>query len=411
MTTPDGPGPAAGRTGSFTGREWGLLLVLAAVQFCVVVDFVLIMPMAPLLLRALDVAPRAFGVLVSAYTLGAAAAGLLAANLMDRFDRKRALLVLLAGFGVGTLLCGLAAGYATLLAARLLAGVFGGVLAAVLFAIVGDEIRAERRGSAMGLVMGAFSAASVLGLPLGLSLATRAGWRAPFVWLAALIGLVWVAALLLLAPMRTHLAGGRPRSSYRELLAIAREPAAARAWLLTFAITTSGYVLLPFMSTYLVLNAGLPERRLDLVYLAGGLATIVTGPLLFGPLADRFGAARVFGWAALASAAPIVVVTNLPPSPMWLILAVTTLMMVTMSGRMICATSLVTGVVAPSRRGRFMSLNSAVQHGAGAVASAAAGLVIGGASGGAITNFGVLGAASVGATVAAIVIARGLRGR
>src|SRR3712207_8660303 len=45
---------------------------------------------------------------------------------------------------------------------------------------------------------------------------------------------------------------------------------------------------------------------------AGGLATIVTGPLLWGPLADRFGHARVFAATALLSIIPIAAITNLP---------------------------------------------------------------------------------------------------
>ncbi|HEX5869832.1 MAG TPA: MFS transporter, partial [Longimicrobium sp.] len=114
----------AGRIKSnvFTRREWLLLLVLTAVQFCHILDFVLMMPLAPMLMRSLHVSAREFGLLVSAYTFAAAASGLLAAAFMDRYDRKRMLLFLLAGFGVGTLLCGLVDDYWLLMAARVVAG-------------------------------------------------------------------------------------------------------------------------------------------------------------------------------------------------------------------------------------------------------------------------------------------------
>ena len=47
---------------------------------------------------------------------------------MDRFGRKAAFLTLYAGFLLGTLFCGLAPGFHTLLLARVITGGFGGLL-------------------------------------------------------------------------------------------------------------------------------------------------------------------------------------------------------------------------------------------------------------------------------------------
>jgi predicted MFS family arabinose efflux permease len=72
--------------------ELRLLLVLAAVQFTHVVDFMIMMPLGPQFMRLFGIDPRQFGFLVSAYTFAAAASGFLAAFRIDRADRKRALL-------------------------------------------------------------------------------------------------------------------------------------------------------------------------------------------------------------------------------------------------------------------------------------------------------------------------------
>lgn len=397
-------------TNVFTPREWLLLLVLTAVQFCHILDFVILMPLAPMLMRSLHVSPSEFGLLVSAYTFSAAASGLVAAAYMDRFDRKRMLLFLLAGFGLGTLLCGMVESYWLLMAARVATGAFGGVLAGVVFAIVGDQIRPERRGTAMGVIMGAFSAASVLGLPFGLWLAERFAWEMPFLMLAAITGVVFVIGLLALPPMGAHLVhrGGEGRV-FRELWQVAREPIHLRAFVLTTAIMFSAFSVVPFLAPYLTTNAGMPESRLDTMYLFGGLATLVTGPLLWGPLADRFGHARVFALTAMLSIVPIAAVTNLPRSPLPVILAVTTAMMVMASGRMISATALITGVVDPRRRGSFMSLNSSVQQGAAGAASFLAGLLIGGGQGRPLTGYSTVGAGAIAASLVSLVLLRGLR--
>ncbi|HEY0023740.1 MAG TPA: MFS transporter [Longimicrobium sp.] len=398
-------------TGAFTGREWGLLGILLAVQFCHILDFVLIMPLGPMLMRSLDASAKEFGLLVSAYTFSAAITGLVASAYMDRFDRKRMLMVLLAGFGVGTLLCGLVDSYGPLMAARVVAGGFGGVLAGVVFAIVGDQIRPERRATAMGVVMGGFSAASVLGLPFGLSLAEATGWQTPFLVLAGVTGVILVLGTWLLPPMNAHLAHRREGNVFRDLVQVARDPEHVKAFTLTTAIMFSAFTVVPFLSPYLVGNVGMAENKLDLIYFAGGLATLVTGPALFGPLADRYGHARVFAWVAVGSILPIAVVTNLPVSPLWVILTVTTLMMIMASGRMISATALVTGVVHPARRGSFMSLNSSVQQGAAGLAASVGGLMIagGGGSNAPITGYPAVGALAIAATLTTILLVRRLR--
>src|SRR5947209_5774301 len=107
------------------GSEWLLLLVLAAVQFTHLIDFMIMMPLGPRYLRELDIGPRQFGLLVAAYGFSACLSGLLAASRIDRYDRKRALLFLYAGFTAGTLLCAVAGSFGLLLAGRAVAGAFG----------------------------------------------------------------------------------------------------------------------------------------------------------------------------------------------------------------------------------------------------------------------------------------------
>ena len=96
-------GPA--RPTRITPAEWGLLLVLAAIQFTHILDFVIVIPLGPEFKTSLSVTSQQFAWMVSAYGFGASASGLLASWFLDRFDRKRSLLVLYIGFTVGTLLC------------------------------------------------------------------------------------------------------------------------------------------------------------------------------------------------------------------------------------------------------------------------------------------------------------------
>src|SRR4051794_38134771 len=115
---------------ALSAAQWLLLFVLAAVQFTHIVDFLVLMPLATHLQAGLGLGTRAFGLLVSVYGFAASGAGLVLARWLDRFDRKPALLLLYAGFTLGTFVCAVAPGYPVLLAGRAIAGAFGGIVAA-----------------------------------------------------------------------------------------------------------------------------------------------------------------------------------------------------------------------------------------------------------------------------------------
>src|SRR5262245_41829694 len=127
--------------------DWTLLILLAAVQFTNVLDFMIVMPLGPPYMDEMHLSPSQFGWVASAYGYAAAASGLLAAMFMDRFDRKRSLLFIYAGFIVATLFCGAANNYSLLLVGRALAGAFGGIMGAAVLSIVGDSFHDSRRGT------------------------------------------------------------------------------------------------------------------------------------------------------------------------------------------------------------------------------------------------------------------------
>ena len=98
--------------------ERTLLLLLAAVQFTHILDFMVMMPLGQQLMRELTISPAQFSHLVAAYTISAGIVGFVTAPFMDRHDRKKILLVVYAGFMLGTLACGLAHDATQLLIAR-----------------------------------------------------------------------------------------------------------------------------------------------------------------------------------------------------------------------------------------------------------------------------------------------------
>jgi predicted MFS family arabinose efflux permease len=401
------PGRAQGdQSPHLSAREWLLLLILAAVQFTHIVDFMIVMPLGPVYQEEMGLSPQQFGLVVAAYTVSAGLASLLAARFLDRFDRKTALLFLYAGFTAGTLLCALAPDFLLLLAARTIAGAFGGVAAAVVLAIIGDAFPDSRRGTATGVVMTAFSVASIAGVPLGLLLAAQLDWHAPFAVLAGLGALVLVLAAVVLPPLRGHL-GRPPRPGIDwTLLTDANH---LRAFALMMGLVFVSFMIAPYLATFLKFNVGLSQDDLALMYLFGGLATLVTLTPV-GRLSDRFGKLRVFRLLALAMIVPIALTTNLSAEvSLAAVLTLTTVYFIVASARMVPAMAMITASTTPQKRGSFMSLNAAVQHLASGLATAVGGALLTQPDGAPIAGFPLLGVLACGATILTVWLAARLR--
>lgn len=341
-------------------RERGILMTLVAVQFMSIVDFMMIMPLGPQLMRTMSLEPREFGVVVSAYTVAAGVAGLVASSLIDRFDRRHAFVTLYFGFLVGTFLCGVAPSYFWLVLARVLTGTFGGILGGVTHAIVGDTFPEERRGRAMGALMMGFSFASVAGVPIGIAIGTHYTWHATFLLLAG-VGLPLLPlAARVLPPLRAHIVA-LPHSPLRTALATFTERTHLAAFGLMVTVMVSSFAVVPFLSTYVVVNVGMSEKSLPWLYMVGGSCTLLTSPLI-GRLADRWGKFVVFRLMIPFSAAAMLLITVIPRGQILLSIIAAAILMVFNSGRMIAGMALITGSVAPARRGGFMSANASVQH-------------------------------------------------
>jgi predicted MFS family arabinose efflux permease len=343
-----------------------------AVQFTHVLDFMIMMPLGSHLMRVFQISPAQFSYLVAAYGIAAALTGFAGGFVLDRFDRKQALLTLYAGFGLATLACALAPTYETLLIARFAAGACGGVASSVITAMVGDLIPPARRGRAMGNVMVAFPIASVMGVPIGLVLAEHFEWHAPFFLIASLSVLVLALGSKALPRLRPQHVPSHP---WIQMKAILSDPIHQRGFIMSAALVFAGGIVIPFFAPTLVANVGLTEAQLPFVYLVAGLCTIVTTPII-GRLSDRYDKLHVLGWLSLAAAVVVLVLTSLPRASLAVALTVSALFMVTMSGRFAPAMAMVTNAIGPRYRGGFMSVNSAVQQASSGLANLAAGLIV-----------------------------------
>jgi len=393
---------------SMTPRRENLLLwTLAGLQFTHILDFMIMMPLGPQFTQLFGITDAQFGVLVSAYTFAAGASGLLASSYIDRFGRKRLLLVLYSLFALATLACGLAPTYAALMAARIAAGLFGGVLWALSQTIVADVIPFERRGRAMGIVMTAFSVSTVAGVPLGLFAATHFSWHAPFFGIAALCAVVLLFMALTLPRLDQHVHQARGHSALGRIRLVLVDRNHLWAFLFSTLLMFAGFTVIPYITLYTQSTAGLRPEHIPYIYLCGGSATLLSSRW-FGRATDRFGKLPTFRIMAVLVVLPLVAMTLVRGVPVWAVICVSTLFFVGMNGRMIPGMAILTAAANPQLRGTFMTLNSAVQSAAMGLAALVGGLLISRDAQGMVQNYWHAAALGALASLCALVLVRKL---
>ena len=351
------------------------------------------MPLGPEFISELNINTHQFGLLLSSYTFAAAIAGIFATYYVDRFERRQLLLSLYACFIVATLACGLAPSYETLFIARASAGAFGGILGSLVQTIVADSIPFERRGKALGTVMAAFSVSTVAGVPLSLFLAhhiTFLGWRAPFFFIALISVLILYLGYRNIPKIAGHLDHVHVGSRMSQILKILLAHQHIKAFIFMAFIMITGFSVIPYIALYLTSNVGINSSYISLIYLCGGVATLMSSRFI-GHMADQYGKVKVFRFLAVVSLVPLLVTTNLPVTPLWLVLINSTAFFILVSGRMIPAMAMVSQVVENKIRGTFMSLIGSVQMFASGIATVLAGMVVTIGADGKMEHYNIVG--------------------
>ncbi|MDG0856145.1 MFS transporter [Roseateles puraquae] len=402
-SAPASAATAAGAPPSLTRYQRFVTALLTLLQFAVILDFMIMSPLGAMIMPAMGMTAQQFGMVVSAYAFSAGLSGLLTAGFADRFDRKRLLLFFYGGFLLGTLWCGLATSFESLLLARIVTGLFGGVIGSIVMAIAADLFEPALRGRVMGLLQGGFAASQVLGLPFGLYLATHGDWHTPFL---ALVAFGTAGGLLIawrMKPVDAHLKLKQERSAFAHLWHTVAQRRHLHAFLITALLTTGGFMIMPFASAFSVHNVGIDLAHLPIVYLVTGISTMFVAPLV-GRLADRFGPLPVFYTGSALTIAMVAIYTRLGPSPLIALVAINVVLFAGIFSRMVPWQVVVTGIPAPEQRGAFTAINAALQQLAGGLAALISGHIVVIAADGRLEHFPWVGNVLIGTTLAVCVL-------
>lgn len=375
---------------TFSKYQVFITMLLALIQFSVVLDFMVLSPLGTFVMKDLRLEPNEFAIVVSAYAISAFFSALLTAGFADKFDRKKLLIFFFSGFIIGTLLCAMSTNYLSLLGARIFTGLFGGVMSSVSYAIITDLFEVKKRGRVMGFIQMGFGVSQIVGIPLGLFLTNWVNWHLPFYVIVCFAVLVLIAVIAFLQPITGHLALTQHQHAFKHLGNTLSNKRYVSGFLATTLLATGGFMLMPFGSDYAVQNLKLSTDQLPWMYIITGIFTFSAGPIA-GAISDRFGRMNLFAGGTLVSIIIVLIYTQLGPSSLALIIFLNVILFMGITARIVPAQAMLTSVPSPQDRGAFMSINSAVQQLSGGISAFIAGLIVYKSKNGEIQNYPVLG--------------------
>ncbi|MGW5453894.1 MFS transporter [Nocardia sp. NPDC003979] len=139
------------------------------------------------------------GYLISGYALAVVVGALALTPVVNRWQPKRALQLLMVLFTVGNAASALAPGYTALLGGRVLAALAHGAFFGIGAVLAASLVAPEKKAGAISIMFGGLTIANVLGVPLGTFIGQQWGWRATFA-VITVVGLLALAGITALVP-------------------------------------------------------------------------------------------------------------------------------------------------------------------------------------------------------------------
>jgi MFS transporter, DHA1 family, inner membrane transport protein len=307
----------------------------------------------PVLIRAFHVDVEVAGFLVVVYSVAAAAAGFTFGVLSDHYGRRRFLLGATAVFALASWMSSTSHSFSGLTIARALTGAAAGTISTCSLAYAGDYFAYSIRGKALGFISIAYFAAPIIGVPAGAHIADRFGWRATFLFFAALACLVLCTSLVL---KRDRV--GDPHLPHK----LRRSAAALRAFAgrrdlmagIGIAFLVSGGLVgfMTYIGAWLNGRFGLSTSGIGWIFMLAGLVAVAGSPL-GGTLSDRWGKRRM----AIAGCILMAIAVALMPFCPWgfILLVVFGLTSLGAALRQGPLTALMTALIPDAQRGSFMA--------------------------------------------------------
>lgn len=161
---------------SLYARKWPIFFACVVGAFLAYIDATIVNVSVPELQRAFDADVTTVAWVINAYNIAFAVPLVAMGRIADQFGRRRMILIGLAAFGLGSLLCAIAPSIEFLIAARVFQGIGASVLVPLSLATTIMVFRPEERGKGVAIQAVINNLGAVIGPVAGGLLLEYASW-------------------------------------------------------------------------------------------------------------------------------------------------------------------------------------------------------------------------------------------
>lgn len=264
--------PASSGKKTFSWLVFGLM---SSVTFVGILSELVPSGIMPQMTEGLGIAESQVGFLVGVYALASALCAIPLVSATLAVNRKKLLLMLLAGFALSNVAVALSSSYAVIVACRILGGICAGVMWPMIAAYGTRLVEPEMQGKAITVIMAGNTLGIAVGMPMMTTIGVNFGWRTEFMALGLLVTLVAVLSYFILPSVE-----GTKLSKSNSPLAVLKNPRILIVLLLTLLTVTAHYGIYTYI-TQLVERIDFPGGI--------GMALLIFG---VGSVISVFGSAR-----------------------------------------------------------------------------------------------------------------------
>lgn len=309
-------------------EQKSVLIILLSNIFIAFLGIGLIVPVMPSFMDIMHLSGKTMGYLVAVYAMAQLLMSPFAGRWVDRYGRKKIIIIGLFLFGVSELIFGLGTNVLVLYISRILGGISAAFIMPGVTAYVADITSVQERPKAMGYISAAISTGYIIGPGIGGFIAEY-GIRMPFFFAAAIAILACIPSIFILKeePLTkekiTDISANTKQTNFISDIKRSLNPRYFIAFMIVFILAFGLSAYETIFSLFSDHKFGFTPKDIAAIISISSIFGVIFQIFMFGKMVDILGEKRLIQLCLITGA--ILAVASTVISGFLVVLAVTSL--------------------------------------------------------------------------------------
>lgn len=270
-----------------------VLFILLSNIFIAFLGIGLIIPVMPSFINIMHLSGKTMGYLVAAFALAQLIMSPISGKWVDRYGRKKIIIIGLFLFGIAELIFGLGTHVSVLYLSRILGGFSAAFIMPAVTAYVADITSVQERPKAMGYISAAISIGFIIGPGIG-GFIGEYGIRMPFFFAAAIAFIACILSMFILKESLTkeqlaEISANAKQTNFFSDLKRSLNPIYIIAFILVFVLAFGLSAYETVFSLFSDHKFGFTPKDIAIIITISSIFGVVVQILLFGKMVDKLG--------------------------------------------------------------------------------------------------------------------------